>query len=90
MMAVQVYSSGFLYLHLFSHVLRKSSFSWRFIPLSVHPTLLLFLLLNSWNYNFICHYLAFGLKKTEAPSEMQRKSMYVLFPDPYIGYTKPL
>ncbi|KAJ0743241.1 putative protein kinase RLK-Pelle-RLCK-VIIa-2 family [Helianthus annuus] len=53
------------------------------------PTLLLFLLLNSCNYNFIYHHLAFGLKKTHAPPETHRKSMYVLFPDPYIGYTKP-
>ncbi|MFS7889280.1 hypothetical protein Hanom_Chr00s000003g01605111 [Helianthus anomalus] len=90
MMTVQVSSNRFLYLHLFFPCSPQFKFLVAVYSLVSSPTLLLFLLLNSCNYNFIYHHLAFGLKKTQAPPETHQKSMYVLFPDPYIGYTKPV
>ncbi|KAJ0463390.1 putative protein kinase RLK-Pelle-RLCK-VIIa-2 family [Helianthus annuus] len=90
MIAVQVSSNRFLYLHLFFPCSLQFKFLVEVYSLVSSPHSPLFLLLNSCNYNFIYHHLAFGLKKTQAPPETHRNSMYVLFPDPYIGYTKPL
>ncbi|KAJ0702761.1 putative protein kinase RLK-Pelle-RLCK-VIIa-2 family [Helianthus annuus] len=90
MIAVQVSSNRFLYLHLFFPCSPQFKFLVEVYSLVSSPHSPLFLLLNSCNYNFIYHHLAFGLKKTQAPPETHRNSMYVLFPDPYIGYTKPV